>query len=87
MPMDYLRVLAQRNQFPLPVTDPGEIDKLRILSAAEMVEAILPPCPYEPGQVAAITCITGLGRATLRAETARELLEWRSHSAFGALVP
>lgn len=74
MPMEYLRKLAQGDRFPVVVTDQADIDKLLILSAAGMVEAELPHAPHEPARIVAIT---GLGRATLRAQVARQVIELR----------
>ena len=64
MPQDFLRQIANE---PLPQTyrDEPSIDKIRVLVAAELVEADLPP-PGADG-VATITKITALGRATASA--------------------
>ena len=56
------------------VTDEADIDKLRVLRAAGMVQATLPD---GPGQSACVTAITGLGHASLRAQRAREVLASR----------
>jgi hypothetical protein len=62
MPMELLRQIAQQ---PLPHTiyAPAEIDKLRVLRAAEFVTAFIPPAEalpsgcesHRPAQVLAIT--------------------------------
>ena len=62
MPMELLRHIAQQ---PLPYTvyAPAEIDKLRVLRAAELVSAFIPPAEslpsgcesHRPAQVLAIT--------------------------------
>ncbi|NDZ11617.1 hypothetical protein C7T35_00790 [Variovorax sp. WS11] len=62
MPMELLRQIAQQ---PLPCTvyAPAEIDKLRVLRAAELVSAFIPPAEllpsgcesHKPAQVLAIT--------------------------------
>ncbi|MDR6855051.1 hypothetical protein [Variovorax guangxiensis] len=62
MPMELLRQIAQQ---PLPYTvyAPSEIDKLRVLRAAELVSAFIPPAEllpsgcesHKPAQVLAIT--------------------------------
>ena len=65
MPMEYLRGL-QRDELPLLEADAGNIDKLRVLRAAGMVEVQLPPVD-SPHQKAQVLYITGLGCATLRA--------------------
>jgi hypothetical protein len=74
MPLEFLRQLAQRDQFPAVVTDESDIDKLRVLRAAGMVQATLPD---GPGQGAQVTAITGMGHASLRAQRAREVLALR----------
>lgn len=74
MPLEFLRPLAQCDQFPTLVTDEADIDKLRVLRAAGMVQATLPDTP---GQSACVTAITGLGHASLRAQRAREVLASR----------
>jgi hypothetical protein len=62
MPMELLRQIAQQ---PLPYTvyAPAEIDKLRVLRAAELVSAFIPPAEslpsgcesHRPAQVLGIT--------------------------------
>lgn len=74
MPMEFLRKLAHGDRFPVEVADEADIDKLRILRAAGMVEAHLPEGPHQPAQ---IVTITGLGRATLRVQVARQVIELR----------
>ena len=63
--MEYLRGL-ERDALPVIELDVRNIDKLRILRAAGMVEVQLPPVdsPYQRAQV---LYVTGLGCATLRA--------------------
>jgi uncharacterized ParB-like nuclease family protein len=63
--MEYLRAL-ERDALPLIESDVVNIDKLRILRAAGMVEVQLPPVD-SPQQKAQVLYITGLGCATLRA--------------------
>jgi hypothetical protein len=63
--MEYLRTL-ERDALPLIESDVGNIDKLRVLHAAGMVEVQLPPVD-SPHQRAQVLFITGLGCATLRA--------------------
>lgn len=65
MPMEYLRAL-ERDALPLIESDVVNIDKLRILRAAGMVEVQLPPVD-SPHQKAQVLYVTGLGCATLRA--------------------
>lgn len=69
MPMEYLREL-ERDSLPVVESDVGNIDKLRVLHAAGMVEVQLPPVD-SPCQRAQILYVTGLGCATLRAHGAR----------------
>ena len=62
MPMELLRQLAQQ-ALPFTVYAPAEIDKLRVLRAAELVSAFIPPTEalphgcesHRPAQVLAIT--------------------------------
>ncbi|MFY3384123.1 hypothetical protein ACOQFS_08285 [Paracidovorax sp. MALMAid1276] len=67
--MEYLLGL-HRDELPLFESDIRNIDKLRVLSAAGMVEVRLPP-PDAPHQPAQVLYITGLGCATLRARSAQ----------------
>lgn len=69
MPMEYLREL-ERDALPLFESDVLNIDKLRVLRAAGMVEVQLPPVD-SPQQKAQVLYITGLGCATLRAVAPR----------------
>lgn len=64
MPMEYLR-----DDLPLIESDVRNIDKLRVLRAAGMVEVRLPPVDA-PQPKAHVLYITGLGCATLRAHGA-----------------
>ena len=62
MPMEFLRHVAQQ-ELPYTVYAPAEIDKLRVLRAAELVTAFIPPAEslpsgcesHKPAQVLAIT--------------------------------
>lgn len=74
MPMELLRQYARDGSLPARLTDEADIDKLRVLAAAGMVQAVIPD---EPGQPAHLVAITGLGRATLLAQTAREVIALR----------
>lgn len=64
MPIEYLRAL-KHDELPFPETDTTNIDKLRILRAAGMVEVELPDV-HAPRPVARVIAVTGLGCATLR---------------------
>lgn len=61
MPQDFLRQLANM-ALPQVFHDEASIDKIRVLVAAELVEAELP----HPGAVgpATVTCLTTMGRVT-----------------------
>lgn len=74
MSLELLRELAQCEAFPVAVVDQISVDRLRLLKAAGMVEAQLPD---EPDQPAWVHAVTGWGRATLRADGARMVLELR----------
>ena len=63
MLMEYLRGL-DHDELPYPETDTANIDKLRILHAAGMVEVELPGIDA-PLPVAQVIAVTGLGCATL----------------------
>lgn len=64
MPIDYLRTL-RHDELPYPETDATNIDKLRVLRAAGMVDVELPDVDA-PSPVARVIAVTGLGCATLR---------------------
>ncbi|MES2610139.1 MAG: hypothetical protein V4679_07855 [Pseudomonadota bacterium] len=66
MPIEYLRTL-KHDELPYPETDTTNIDKLRILRAAGMVEVELPDVDAQR-PVARIIAVTGLGCATLRVD-------------------
>lgn len=63
MPFEYLRDLAIA-QLPLTVEKQSDIDKLRILRAAELVSVMLPD-PDSSRQVASVLAITSKGKAAL----------------------
>ena len=65
MPVEYLRGL-ERDSLPVIESDVLNIDKLRILRAAGMVEVQLPSVD-SPHQKAQVLYVTGLGCATIRA--------------------
>lgn len=68
MPLDYLRQISHE-VFPLTISDPQEIDKLRVLAAAQMIEVDL-PAVVSTG-VAVVRKITGYGRAAISAPAPR----------------
>lgn len=69
MPLDYLRKIGT-SIFPLCTVDPAEINSVAVLTAAGMVEAMLPPAcharqpPHQPRQ-AVVLRVTPLGRTAL----------------------
>ena len=75
MAIEYLQQLASGATFPVDVTAQAEIDLLRILRAAGMVEAQLSDddCGH-----ARVHAITGKGCAALLAETASQVIARRS---------
>jgi len=84
MPMEYLKVIAAE-MLPFEVDDEAEVDMLRVLEAAGMVEVQF---AAERGSPARVIAITGLGRASLLAEVARQVIRQRSpevSSAWAAL--
>ncbi|GEM_PF-1986191 len=81
MSMELLRQLAFCEVFPVLVKDETSVDHLRVLRAAGMVEAQLPD---EPGHPAWVHGVTGVGRAMLRADDARKVLELRGSRQMAA---
>lgn len=70
MPMDFLRRIAERD-LPCTVYDPGEIDHLRVLRAAGLIQAFIPlPDRLNRGQMcqkaAQVLAITQKGRDVLK---------------------
>lgn len=63
MPMELLFVLAQR-KLPIVIDKPSDVDKLRVLAAAELVETQLPDVGA-PEQIAEVFAISPQGRAAL----------------------
>lgn len=66
MPVEYLRELS-RAQLPLTVSDEANIDKLRVLRAADLISALLPD-PKADGRYARVLAITRKGRDVLISE-------------------
>jgi hypothetical protein len=64
MPIELMRTLAESG-LPTVVEGTAEIDKLRILVAAELIEAQLPPVT-SASQTAEVLDFTAQGRAALR---------------------
>ena len=72
MPMEFLRHVAQQ-ELPYTVYAPTEIDKLRVLRAAELVTAFIPPAESLPSgceshKPAQVLAITAKGRKALQGE-------------------
>lgn len=67
MPMELLHSIAQGG-FPQAIEDPDDIDKLRVLAAACLVEAQLPDV-HSHDQMARVLAITAEGRAALARDT------------------
>ncbi|WP_305745619.1 hypothetical protein [Acidovorax sp. A1169] len=85
MPMEYLKVIAVE-MLPFDVNDEAGVDKLRVLEAAGMVEVQFTQERGSPP--ARVVAITGLGRASLLAEVAKQVIRQRSpevSSAWAAL--
>lgn len=70
MPLEFLRAISV-GTLPVEVTEQADLDKLRVLVAAKMVEADLPPIGKAGGAV--VRRITGYGRAALAAGPAKGL--------------
>lgn len=64
MAMELMLSLAH-SRLPTTLDDPADIDKLRILAAAELVHADLPPVSSDV-QTAQVYAFTAEGRAALR---------------------
>jgi hypothetical protein len=65
MPRDLLRRI-ERVALPMEVRSPRDIRSAAVLRAAGMLEAIVPPEPFDEMSVGTILKITSLGRAELR---------------------
>lgn len=83
MPLDLMRALA-RGPLPTTVDDPDDIDRLRVLAAAHLIEAQLPPVdtPTQPAQVLGLT---PEGRAALRMAYPDEHFSFAPRPFAGAL--
>ena len=64
MPMELMLALAQ-GKLPTVIDRPEDIDKLRVLAAADLVETHLPDVG-DAVQRACVLSITSVGRAALR---------------------
>lgn len=70
MPFEYLREIAQ-TQLPLTVDQEANIDKLRVLRAADLVTVMLPGVEAGRQQFARVLAITPKGRAMLAQDLER----------------
>ena len=73
MPMELLRRLAGQ-ALPVALYAPAHIDRLRVLRAADLVAALIPPVETLEGgaqgdKAAQVLCITEKGRRALADET------------------
>lgn len=73
MTIDYLKAITQES-LPLEIHEEANVDKLRVLHAAGMVEMEWLPRPHQAVRVLAVT---GLGRALILADTAQQVLQKR----------
>ncbi len=72
MPMELLRQLADK-ELPVALYAPAEIDRLRVLRAADLVAALIPPVETLEGgahvhKAAQVMCITPKGWQALARE-------------------
>ena len=74
MPVDLLQQIS-RGPLPRTLENMGDIDRLRVLVAAGMVEAILPDV-HSPVQRAEILRISRLGEEALRRPAPAHLLQF-----------
>lgn len=73
MSMEFLRVLSEQ-RLPYVVHTPADIDRLRVLRAAELVTAFIPPSHHAPDeraihQLAQVESITAKGKLALNKAT------------------
>lgn len=71
MPFEYLREIA-RAELPLTVEDEAQIDKLRVLRAADLISVMLPH-PLSGPHYARVLAITPRGRAVLADQAAEPI--------------
>ncbi|MBB4220470.1 hypothetical protein [Variovorax guangxiensis] len=73
MSMEFLRVIAEQ-KLPYVIHTPADIDRLRVLRAAELVTAFIPPSERTPDerairQLAQVESITAKGMLALNKAT------------------
>ncbi len=81
MPLEFLREISH-GPLPSEVSGTAEIDKLRVLAAADMVVAELPQVGKSGPAI--VRQITGYGRAALSAPARRELEGPQGRSGAGS---
>lgn len=82
MPRGFLRKI-EHVPLPIEVADPRDIRNAAVLCAAGMLEAIVPPEPFDDGSTSTILKITPLGRLELKRDAAGCL----DHSELGDPEP
>lgn len=70
MPFEYLREIAQA-ELPLTVEHEANIDKLRVLRAADLVSVMLPAATSDTQNFARVLAITPKGRQMLSEDLER----------------
>lgn len=83
MPMELLRQLADK-EMPLALYAPADIDRLRVLRAADLVVALIPPVETMEGgaqvhKAAQVLCITPKGQEALASMKPTPLADAASH--------
>lgn len=68
MPRDFLRKI-ERVPLPIEVRNPRDIRSVAVLRAAGILEAIVPPEPFDDLSVSTVLKITPLGRAELKRDS------------------
>ncbi|MDP9606672.1 hypothetical protein ABL840_11865 [Variovorax sp. NFACC27] len=73
MSMEFLRAIAEQ-KLPYVIHTPADIDRVRVLRAAELVTAFIPPSDRAPDvraiqQLAQVESITAKGRLALNKAT------------------
>ncbi|RZJ58253.1 MAG: hypothetical protein EON49_14290 [Acidovorax sp.] len=85
MPMELLFALAQ-SQLPTTVDSPADIDRLRVLAAADLVKASLPDVDSSI-QRAEVTAISFQGQAALAKAYPGHPFTFRTHVLPGPVLP
>ena len=73
MSMEFLRAISEQ-KLPFVIHTPADIDRVRVLRAAELVTAFIPPSKHAPDeraihQLAQVESITAKGRLALNKAT------------------